>query len=89
MGAFKANALWFPSDRLPLMNNLIGACGAVGAISATRPVEILLHTASWRDIFAGLAVLTVIVSLLVLIVVPEKKQEDGPTESIGDLFGGM
>ena len=73
MGAFKANALWFPADRIPLMNNLIGAFGAVGAVSATRPVEILLHSAGWRDIFAGLAVVTVIVSLAILLLVPEKK----------------
>ena len=66
MSAFKANALWFPGDRIPLMNNLIGAFGAVGAITATRPVEMLLHIAEWRDIFAGLAVVTVLVSISVL-----------------------
>lgn len=88
MGAFKANALWFPSDRIPLMNNLIGACGAIGAISATRPVEMLLHVASWRDIFGGLAVVTVIVSLLILLLVPEKKSEGPPEESFAEQLGG-
>lgn len=73
MGAFKANALWFPADRIPLMNNLTGAFGAVGAVSATRPVELILHTAGWRDIFAGLAVVTVLVSLAILLLVPERK----------------
>ena len=88
MGAFKANALWFPPDRLPLMNNLIGACGAVGAISATRPVEILLHVAGWRDIFAGLAVLTVVVSLLILVLVPEKPGSAQTDESFGAQLKG-
>lgn len=88
MGAFKANALWFPADRIPLMNNLIGACGAIGAISATRPVEILLHSASWRDIFAGLAVVTVIVSLAILLVVPEKKNDGPPEETFAEQLGG-
>jgi predicted MFS family arabinose efflux permease len=83
MGAFKANAIWFPADRIPLMNNLIGAFGAVGAISATRPVEMLLHVATWRDVFAGLAVLTVVVSLLILIAVPEKKEAVQKDESFG------
>tara|TARA_R110002126_G_scaffold26103_13_gene88661 strand:- start:591 stop:1844 length:1254 start_codon:yes stop_codon:yes gene_type:complete len=81
MGSFKANALWFPADRIPLMNNLIGACGAIGAISATRPVEIILHVAGWRDIFAGLAVLTVIVSLAILLLVPEKSRAARTDES--------
>ena len=88
MGAFKANALWFPSDRIPLMNNLIGACGAIGAISATRPVEMLLHVASWRDIFGGLAVVTVIVSLMILLLVPEKKSEGPPEETFAEQLGG-
>jgi sugar phosphate permease len=88
MGAFKANALWFPADRIPLMNNLIGACGAIGAISATRPIEILLHVASWRDIFAGLAVLTVLVSLLILVVVPEKPGATQTEESFAAQLKG-
>ena len=88
MGSFKANALWFPSDRIPLMNNLIGACGAIGAISATRPVEMLLHVASWRDIFGGLAVVTVIVSLMILLLVPEKKSEGPPEETFAEQLGG-
>ena len=88
MGAFKANALWFPTDRIPLMNNLIGACGAIGAISATSPVEMLLHVASWRDIFGGLAVLTVIVSLAILLLVPEKENDSPPEETFAEQLGG-
>jgi MFS family permease len=89
MGAFKANAIWFPAERLPLLNNLIGAFGAVGAISATRPVEILLHIASWREIFAGLAVLTVIVSLAILALVPERRDKNQTGESIGAQIAGF
>lgn len=88
MSAFKANALWFPADRIPLMNNLIGAFGAVGAVSATRPVELLLHTTGWRDIFGGLAVITVVVSLMILLLVPEKKESGQSTESFGEQLKG-
>ena len=88
MSAFKANALWFPADRIPLMNNLIGAFGAIGAVSATRPVEILLHTAGWRDIFAGLAVVTVVVSLLIMMLVPERAEAEQTTESFGEQLKG-
>ena len=89
MGAFKANAIWFPADRIPLMNNLTGAFGAFGALSATRPVEMLLHIVEWRDIFAGLALATVAASLCILFVVPEKKKKDRPEEeSFARQFSG-
>ena len=88
MAALKANALWFPRDRIPLMNNLIGAFGALGAVSATRPVEVLLHSAGWRDIFGGLAVVTVIVSLLILLLVPEKREVSPTSGSFGAQLKG-
>lgn len=88
MGSFKANAMWFPADRLPLMNNLTGAFGAVGAVSATRPVEMLLEIAGWRDIFAGLAVLTVLVSLAILALVPESRADTRADVSIGRQLSG-
>lgn len=88
MGAFKANALWFPPDRIPLMNNLTGAFGAIGAVSATRPLEIILHVADWREVFAGLAVLTVIVSLAILLLVPEKRGGTQMEESFAEQLRG-
>ena len=88
MGAFKANAIWFPPDRLPLMNNLISAFGALGAVSATRPVEILLHIATWREIFGGLAALSVVVSLAVLVLVPEKREANQSSESFASQLAG-
>ncbi len=84
MGAFKANTLWFPVDRIPLMNNLIGTFGALGAVSATRPVELMLHIVGWRDIFAVLAVVTVLVSLLVFVVVPEPPKQPEPVQRFRD-----
>jgi len=88
MSAFKANMLWFPADRIPLMNNLTGAFGAVGAITATRPIEMLLHVADWRDIFAGLAAITVLVSISVLFMVPEKKIEKTGQETFASQLAG-
>ncbi len=88
MGSFKANAMWFPAERLPLMNNLTGAFGAFGALSATRPVEMLLDVAGWRDIFAGLAVLTAAAALLILVVVPESRVGTRSDESVGRQLSG-
>ncbi|MEC7943692.1 MAG: MFS transporter, partial [Pseudomonadota bacterium] len=74
VSACKANAIWFSADRIPLMNNLIGAFGALGALSATRPVELILQVVSWRDIFGYLAVTTVLIALVILTLVPEKRE---------------
>ena len=89
MGSFKANAMWFPADRLPLMNNLTGAFGAVGAISATRPVEMLLDVAGWRDIFAGLAVATVAASLAIMLLVPERRSPAPAGETFARQLSGF
>lgn len=88
MGAFKANAMWFPAERLPLMNNLTGAFGAFGAVSATRPVEMLLDVAGWREIFAGLAALTAAAALVILVVVPERRAGTRSDESLRRQISG-
>jgi MFS family permease len=43
MAAFQAFVLWFPKPRLPLVNGCIMACGSLGALVATAPVEALLR----------------------------------------------
>lgn len=72
MAAIKANVLWWPRDRLPLVNGIVGACGSIGALSATVPVELALHLVGWRTIFLALAALTVVVAAATLFVVPER-----------------
>lgn len=77
MGALKANAIWWPKDRLPLFNNVILAFGGFGALSATTPVEALLQVADWRDLFAALAAASALVASIVFFVVPEREGSAG------------
>ncbi|MSP79847.1 MAG: MFS transporter [Rhodospirillales bacterium] len=72
MASLKANTLWWPRERLPLVNGISGAFGTAGALIATVPVELLLDPLGWRGIFAALAAITVLVAILILCVVPEK-----------------
>src|SRR6185312_2591009 len=65
MSCFKANAIWFSRDRLPLMNGIATAFGALGALSATIPVGVLVPLIGWRGIFWVLVVLTVVVAALI------------------------
>ncbi|MDZ7749187.1 MAG: MFS transporter [Halofilum sp. (in: g-proteobacteria)] len=71
MASFKAFAMWFAPRRLPLVYACLLTSGALGAISATVPVEWFLTLLDWRVLFAGLAVCALIVSAAVFTIVPD------------------
>ena len=77
MAAFKAFAMWFPPQRLPVINACLMVFGALGAISATVPVEWFLALLDWRTLFAGLAVFTLVVAAAVFGVVPDHHTPPG------------
>ncbi len=72
MSAFSAFALWYPAERLATMNGTAFAAGMLGAIAVTVPLELALRVLHWREVFYGIAGLTVAVSLALFLVVPEK-----------------
>jgi predicted MFS family arabinose efflux permease len=74
MAAFKAFVLWFPRERLPQVNGFQMAAGGLGALAATQPVELALGFTDWRGVFMALAGLTLAVSVLLFVVVPEREE---------------
>jgi MFS family permease len=88
MAAFKAFVVWFPRERLPLVNGFQMAAGGLGALTATAPVEAALHFTDWRGIFLGLGALTLLVAGLIFRVVPER---DGaaPAGTLGEQARGI
>ena len=72
MGSMKAFTLWFPLDRMATLNGWILAIGALGAVSATVPVELATSSFGWRAAFTGLALLSVAIAACIFVVVPEK-----------------
>lgn len=88
MASMKAFTLWFPMTRFATLNGWLMAMGGLGALSASAPVEALLHFTDWRGIFAALAVLTFAVAMLIFLVVPERG--DGiPRARLAVLMGGF
>jgi predicted MFS family arabinose efflux permease len=75
MASFKAFVLWFPAERLSVVNGWVLAAGGLGALVATAPVEMALKLTDWRGVFVGLAVLTLMVAALLVWVVPEREEE--------------
>jgi len=92
MSSFSAFALWHPPERIASMNGVAFATGMLGALVATVPLEMALRAFSWREIFYGLVALTVAVSLLLWLVVPERaaaRTGEGLGEQIRGLAGLM
>jgi predicted MFS family arabinose efflux permease len=85
MAALKANVLWFPKEKIPLVNGIIFAFGTFGALSTTVPLEILIQTVDWQTVFWWLAGISVFSAILIFALVPERPQaarENAPGQSI-------
>src|SRR5438128_5339368 len=68
----KSIVLWFPRERVALLNGYMIMLGSLGAVSATAPAEYLLASVGWRQLFEVLAVATGATALLIYVVVPER-----------------
>jgi MFS family permease len=89
MASMTAFVLWFPLERMATLVGWMLLVGAVGALSATKPVELALRIMDWRTVFLILAVYTVASSLAIFFVVPEKTSTAKPAalhSQIGDVW---
>jgi MFS family permease len=77
----KAIVLWFPRERVALLNGSMVMLGALGAVTATAPAEVLMEWIGWRGLFELLACATAASAALVYIMVPEQvaPSSKGPT----------
>ena len=71
MAGFKAIVLWFPAERVALVNGWFVMLGALGAVTATALAEFVVQAVGWRGLFALLGGLSAIAALLVLLLVPD------------------
>jgi predicted MFS family arabinose efflux permease len=72
MASLTAFVLWYPAERISTMNAIAFSAGAVGAMTATVPLELLLRVWPWRETFMLIVAATVIVSLVLWLWVPER-----------------
>jgi MFS family permease len=79
----QALVLWFPRERVPLLNGLMVMLGALGAVTATWPADILLAWIGWRELFGLFAALTLVCAVAIYLVVPEAARVASQTASIG------
>ena len=86
MAGLKATVMWFPRDRLALVNGCMIMLGSLGAVTATAPTDWLLQWAGWRSLFELLTLVTVAVAGVVYIAVPEKAIEESAGGTSHDQF---
>jgi len=71
MAGLKAVVLWFPKERVALVNGCFVMIGALGALTATTPAALVVDWMGWRGLFALLAAVTVASAVLIHVAVPE------------------
>jgi MFS family permease len=87
MASFKAFSQWFPPERQASLTGWIMASGGLGALAASKPLELALGFASWQQIVFGLAAATLAVAASLWVFVPDKPGESGGTGFAAQLAG--
>jgi predicted MFS family arabinose efflux permease len=83
MAGLKAVILWFPPERLGVANGVLVMIGALGAVTATAPAQILIDALGWRGLFLLLAAVTVGAAAIIFGVVPERQTTDRRVSAAG------
>ena len=73
MASLKAFSQWLPFDRLASMTGWVMASGGLGALAASKPLELALGFAGWREIMLALAIITLLVAAALWWFVPDKE----------------
>ncbi|GEP37329.1 MFS transporter [Nocardioides psychrotolerans] len=77
---------WFPARRVPLVTQLTGTLGQVGAIGAAIPMTYALGRWGWTTAYLGAAVLGSVLAVAILVAVhdsPDGRNLRGPRMSWG------
>lgn len=83
VAGLKTIVLWFPKDRVPVMNGAFVAFGTLGAVAATEPTEWLLTVVDWRGLFQIFACALVLIAVSLLLLVPASPRKAMSEENPG------
>ncbi|MBQ1046774.1 MULTISPECIES: MFS transporter [unclassified Micromonospora] len=78
-------AFWFPGRRNPLLVQLTGTVGQLGAVLGAVPLVLLLHRAGWTPAFLTAAALGATVVLMILVAVRDTPHAEHATALAPDL----
>lgn len=66
---------WFPTRRIPLVTQVTGTLGQLGAVAAAAPMTWALRDLGWTRTYLSTAALGVVLGLAALVVVRDAPQE--------------
>ncbi|HEY7719474.1 MAG TPA: MFS transporter [Pedococcus sp.] len=75
-------ALWFPPLRIPMVTQLTGLLGQVGALAAASPLVAALHTWGWTPSYAAAAAVGVVLGVVLVLVVRDSPYPDHELDRI-------
>ncbi|GII53765.1 MFS transporter [Planotetraspora thailandica] len=74
--------LWFPPRRNPLIVQITGLLGQIGAVASAVPLITSLHAHGWTPTFLGAAALGVVSALVVGVALRDRTRDSG-TAALG------
>ena len=75
-------ALWFPPFRIPMVTQLTGLLGQMGALVAASPLVAALHHFGWTPTFASAAAVGVLLGAVLVLVVRDSPYPDHELDEI-------
>ncbi len=93
MGGLKGFAMWYPPERQSSMTGFIMAAGALGALTASTPLEALLPMLGWRGVFWIIAAAALGIAIFIFLSLPDEAahaSRDTVAEAfraVGGIFG--
>ncbi|UPJ48452.1 MFS transporter [Bradyrhizobium sp. 200] len=71
MAGLKAVVIWFPKERIALVNGCMIMLGSLGAVTATAPTDWVLDWIGWRSLFEVLTFVTIAIAAFTYFAVPQ------------------
>lgn len=85
MAGFKAIRLYYPKERIPLMNSIMMAAGTLGALFSTVPTEYFVTIISWRVYLVVIAIMTFIIGFAIFLLSKEPKAQTGEIKWVAQI----
>lgn len=79
MAGLKAIVMWFPKERIALVNGYMIMLGALGAVTATAPAAWLEALIGWRGLFEVLTLAAAVIAGIIYFLVPEHHSSFEPS----------
>ncbi|MDO9381029.1 MAG: MFS transporter [Nocardioidaceae bacterium] len=83
---------WFAPRRIPLVTQITGFTGQLGAVAAALPMTWALSTLGWTRAYLAAAVIGIVLALLLYVVVadtPERRVVTGPALSVATVTASL